>query len=292
MNTNRINLRLHASRISKRIGLLLAVFCLVESNVNAQDPNFHIYLSLGQSNMEGAARIEPQDTINVSKRFKVLQAVDCENGRKMGNWYTAVPPLTRCNTGLTLVDYFGRTIIENMPENVSVGAIVVAVGGCKIELFDKANYQSYTQTAPEWMKGMLQAYDGNPYQRLITLAKAAQKDGVIKGILLHQGESNTGDQLWPEKVKALYHSILTDLNLKQDQVPLLAGEVVHKAQNGKCASMNEIIDTLPAVIPNAHVISSEGCSVADDQLHFNAAGYRELGKRYAKEMLTILSSKK
>ena len=34
------------------------------------DPNFHIYLCFGQSNMEGNARIEPQDRENINTRFK------------------------------------------------------------------------------------------------------------------------------------------------------------------------------------------------------------------------------
>ena len=86
----------------------------------------------------------------------------------------------------------------------------------------------------------------NPYARLVEMARLAQKDGVIKGILLHQGESNTGDPDWPDKVKLVYENLLSDLHLKAKNVPLLAGEVVNADQNGKCASMNAIIDTLPA----------------------------------------------
>ena len=49
------------------------------------DPNFHIYLCFGQSNMEGNARIEPQDREGLSPRFKMMAAVDFQNtGRKMG----------------------------------------------------------------------------------------------------------------------------------------------------------------------------------------------------------------
>jgi len=33
------------------------------------------------------------------------------------------------------------------------------------------------------------------------MGKLAQKDGVIKGILLHQGESNPNDRDWPIKAK-------------------------------------------------------------------------------------------
>jgi hypothetical protein len=164
----------------------------------------------------------------------------------------------------------------------------VAIGGCKIELFDKDNFESYKTTAPIWMKGMIDQYDGNPYGRLVELAKIAQKDGVIKGILLHQGESNTGDTLWTKKVKIVYDNLLNDLNLKAELTPLLAGEVVNADQDGKCASMNKIIATLPQTIPNAHIISSAGCPDVADNLHFSAEGYRILGKRYATKMLSIL----
>ena len=111
--------------------------------------------------------------------------------------------MCRCCTGLTPVDYFGRTLVENLPKNIRVGVIDVAVGGCDIELFDKENYRSYVKTAPDWMKGMIDEYAGNPYERLVEMAKLAQNDGVIKGILLHQGESNTNDTLWTKKVKAV-----------------------------------------------------------------------------------------
>jgi len=135
---------------------------------------------------------------------------------------------------------------------------------------------------------MINEYEGNPYARLVEIAKLAQKDGIIKGILLHQGESNTGDSTWPQKVKLVYNNLLQDLNLKPNSIPLLAGEMVSVDQGGACASMNKIIATLPEAIPNAHVISSEGCPQRGDKLHFTAAGYRELGKRYGIEMLSLL----
>ena len=79
---------------------------------------------------------------------------------------------------------------------------------------------------------MVKEYGGNPYARLVEMAKLAQKDGVIKGILLHQGESNTNDKDWPLKVKGVYDNLLNDLGLSAANVPLLAGEVVHADQNG------------------------------------------------------------
>jgi len=289
----RISLTGTFSRVMQAGGLCAIFVLLTFSPSYAQDPNFHIYICFGQSNMEGNAKFEAQDTINVNPRFKVLQAVDCPDiHRTKGQWYTAVPPLTRCNTGLTPVDYFGRSLLAALPEKVMVGVVVVAVGGCKIELYNRDNAAAYTATAPEWMKGMIAQYQGNPYEQMVKLAREAKKKGVIKGILLHQGESNTGDSTWVRKVNEVYHNLLKDLSLKQKDVPLLAGEVVHAEQKGKCASMNGIIDLLPKTIPTAHVISSRGCTVAADNLHFDAAGYRELGRRYAATMLSLLNISK
>ena len=269
-------------------GIIFAVIMLSCLKSFSQDKKFYIFLCFGQSNMEGNAKIQPEDTVGVDTRFKVLQAVDCPDlHRNKGNWYTAVPPLSRCRTGLTPADYFGRTLVANLPEDVRVGIINVAVGGCKIELFDKDNYQSYVAKAPQWMIGMINQYDGNPYARLVELAKIAQKDGVIKGILLHQGESNSNDSLWTKKVKGVYDNLLKDLHLKARKVPLLAGETVNADQGGICAGMNKIIATLPQIIKNSYVISSAGCPDAADNLHFTAEGYRMLGKRYAEQMLTL-----
>src|SRR4051812_42061433 len=271
----------------KRRSLMCAVLFFIANHSYSQDSKFYIFLCLGQSNMEGNAKFEPQDT-TVGSSFQVMEAVDCPNlNRVKGQWYTAVPPLCRCHTGLTPADYFGRALIANLPKDVKVGIINVAVAGCKIELFDKDHYQAYADTAPVWMKGIIKEYDGNPYAKLVEMAKLAQKDGVIKGILLHQGESNTGDAEWPRKVKAVYDNLMKDLNLKASEVPLLAGELVNEDQEGRCASMNKIIATLPQTIPNSYVISSKGCADAPDNLHFNSEGYKKLGKRYAVKMLAL-----
>lgn len=271
--------------------IVLFVFLIINTSAFSQNPNFQIYLCIGQSNMEGAARAELQDS-TVNPRFQVMETVTCDNlNRKMGNWYPALPPLCRCKTNMGPADYFGRTMVENLPEKVKVGVIVVAVGGCKIELFDKDNYLSYVDNAPGWMKGMVKEYDGNPYGRLVEMAKLAQKEGVIKGILLHQGESNSNDSLWTRKVKGVYDNLIKDLNLDPKKTPLLAGETVNADQNGICAGMNAIIATLPQTLPNSYVISSGGCADGPDNLHFSAAGYRELGKRYAEKMLSVMGIK-
>ena len=264
---------------------LLALGLMAVSNIRtsaAVDENFYIFLCFGQSNMEGAAKPEAADIASPGPRFLLMPAVDdTERGRKKGEWCEAAAPLCRPNTGLTPADWFGRTLVASLPENIRVGVIHVAIGGIKIEGFMPDSIDNYVKKqAPDWMKGMLAAYDNNPYRTLVTLARKAQKDGVIKGILMHQGESNTGDPEWARKVQNVYDHLLGDLQLKPEEVPLYAGNIVQADGKGVCIGCKKQIDELPQTIHTSQVISSDGCTNGPDRLHFDAAGYRELGCRY------------
>jgi hypothetical protein len=240
--------------------------------------------------MEGNARPEPQDMKLPDDRFIMMAAVDdAQRQRKQGNWYQALPPLCRSNTGLTPADYFGRTLTAALPDSIRVGVINVAIGGCHIETFMNDSIENYVDhRAPGWMKGPLEAYGNNPYERLLSLARKASKQGVIKGILLHQGETDAYSNVWLQKVKKVYEHMLSELNLKAEDVPLIAGEVGHADQQGKCASANNTIDRLPTFVPTARVVSSVGCTLMSDNVHFNSAGQRKLGRRFAKEALSVL----
>ncbi len=248
------------------------------------DPDFHIYICFGQSNMEGASNAESQD-MTVSDRFKMMSTTTC-GSRQLYQWYTATPPLARCNTGLCPADYFGRTLVEKLNPNIRVGVIVVAVAGADIQIFEQSGYQSYLSSAADWLKSAASAYGDNCYKRIIDCAKKAQEDGVIKGVLVHQGESNTGQSTWPNRLKAIYESMLSDLGLNGSDVPLLVGET---RRDGSCSSHNNIIAQVPNVISNSYVISSQGLQAkSNDQYHFSAQGYRDFGKRYAEQMLKLL----
>jgi len=270
----------------KKFQVLFAIL-LLSSSLMAQDPNFHIYLCFGQSNMEGQGTIESQD-LETNDRFKVFQALDCPNlGRVKETWYPAMPPNCQCYSKLSPADNFGITMAENLDDNITVGIINVSVAGCDIRLFDKELYTEHDSTYVEsWFLNKIANYEGNPYQYLINLAQLAQQDGVIKGILLHQGETNTGQSAWTSYVQKIYTDMLNDLSLNAEEVPILAGELL-SAPGNCCSSMNPIINQLPNVIPTAHVISSYACGAADNA-HFSSEGYRLLGKRYADKMLTLL----
>lgn len=272
----------------KKIFLSLVALATVLT-VSAQDRNFHIFICIGQSNMEGNARVEEQDREGISPNYLMMAPVDFpQMGRVKGEWYPAVPPLCRENTGLTPADYFGRALLEYLPEGHKVGIINVSVAGCKIDAFMKDRAVEYGKTGADWLQNIMKIYDGNPYEYVVKLAKQAQKDGVISGILLHQGESDPDDWTWPDKVRGIYEGFLEDLGLKAEECPLLAGEVVNSDRGGVCGPMNRIIGTLPRVIPTAHVVSSSGCAENFDRLHFSAAGYRQLGRNFAMTMLPLM----
>ncbi len=164
-------------------GLLLALPCTMAAQKKAAkkkattekvadpDPNFYIFLCFGQSNMEGNARPEAVDLKSPGPRFLLMPAVDFPEvgerpARKMGEWCEASAPLCRANTGLTPADWFGRTMVASTPDHIRIGVIHVAIGGIDIKGFLPDSIKDYAEKkAPGWMKGMLAAYDNNPYER-------------------------------------------------------------------------------------------------------------------------------
>ena len=267
--------------------------CAATAVYAAPDPNFHIYLAFGQSNMEGQGDIGSQDK-SVDERFQLLWSADagsCNQGASKGKWIKAIPPLAHCQGAkLGPADYFGRTMVEKTDSQIKVGIIVVAVAGCSIDLFDKDNYASYARSQQSWMTQRINTYGGNPYGRLVEMAKKAQEEGVIKGIIFHQGETDAGNGQWPSKVKKVYDNIIKDLGLGND-IPFLAGEVL---RSGVSSGANNNIAKLPQQSSNFYVVSSEGFNQAlgDGQnVHFTSQEYRDFGKRYAEKMIEVLGDK-
>ena len=279
------------------LSLLLSLFLPAAASAQDDppaepDPNFHIYLCFGQSNMGGQGEITEADQ-QVVERLTMLAAVNQPKfDRVRGRWYPATPPLALEINQMGPADAFGRAMVEALPDDQRVGLVVVAVGGTKIELFQPATQakQDYLDGAPDWLRQRAAYYDDDPYARLVEMGKVAQQYGVIKGFLLHQGESNTGEPGWAEKVADVYTRLCNDLDLDAKNVPLLAGEVVNATENGVCASFNENqLPELPKLVPTAHIVSSADCPAKDDNLHFTKAGYEMLGQRYAAKMLELQS---
>ena len=271
-------------KTTKRL-FLLVIALMSMSTMQAQDPNFWIFLCFGQSNMAGCAPIEAQDSI-IPEDFLSLSATNGTDGRQVGKWRKALPPICRQGTKLSPVDYFGREILEKAPEGTRVGVISVAVEGCPITFFDKdACAEPIAKEERDWMNNILNEYDRNPYQRLVDMARIAQREGVIKGILLHQGETDAYNAEWQKRVYKIYKDLQEDLKLDTFSVPLLVGEVARAEYAGVCAHANPTIDDIVNHYHNVYVVSAEGCAPGDDHVHFSSEGYRQLGRNYAQVFL-------
>ena len=298
------------------VAVMLAGQNMLSGEVMAQepDPNFFIFLGIGQSNMQGKGQIEKVDT-KTSKndftaddwaRYKKLIIVDSDKS-KVGTWAVAKPPIVRPDTHLGVTDYFGRYLVKGLDERYTIGVAVVAVDGGSIRAFSKdrdacAMYLDEAGRNNEsWVTGAASQYGNYPYGKLVQMAKIARKSGVIKGIIFHQGETDLTDatesqgNAWLANVYKLYTDLITDLNLSMDSVPFIAGEPVQRNQGGVCYSAIPWVDKLPAYFKEksgkdiAYVVSSEGCTNSD-QYHFSSQGYRDMGKRYGEIMLPILLS--
>ena len=244
---------------------LLATACL------AQDPNLHIYLAYGQSNMSGQATVTDKDRVQ-DPRFLVLRAANHSN-QKVGEFYPAAPPMGHSQSKVGIADIFGRTMVANLPDSIKVAVANVAIGGQSIDLFDKDRNKAYVQNAKNkgdtWWIQYLDEY------------------GVD---LFHQGEADYQMNDWPKRVKKVYDDLIAELELDPEQTPILIGEL---APTGDLGWRNDAVKQAADLIPNGHLISAQGCPAlkeASYTLHFTREGYETFGKRYAETMLEILKS--
>lgn len=278
-------------KISKSMAVVGAAFGLSMFATTAEaapDPNFHIYIAYGQSNMEGnATNFDKNVDGKEHPRVKMFATTSCSGlGRPtVGEMYPAVPPMFKCNAGLSVADWFGRHMADSLPD-VTIGIIPVAQGGTSIRLFDPDDYKNYISSAADWLQSGVKAYgnDGNAMGRIIEVAKKAQQVGVIKGIIFHQGETDGGMSNWEQIVKKTYEYMLKELGLKAEETPFVAGEMV---DGGSCAGFSSRVNGLKNYIANFGVASSKGYGSKGDGLHFTVEGYRGMGLRYAQQMLKL-----
>lgn len=249
------------------------------------DPNFFIFLTFGQSNMEGVPQPQAQDRVQ-DPRVRVLAYDNCPNlGRVYNQWYTASPPLHACNNGVGPGDYFGKTLAAALPANVTIGIVPNAIAGVDIDYFRKgvrSARRNEFRIPPDNQRD-------SAYDMIIERGRLAQQVGVIRGIIFHQGESDSGDPnrgQWVGKLQQIVADLRADLSL--GNVPFLAGELLYNSEGGCCGnSINPLVNSLPNMINNAFAVSANGLGNAD-QFHFDLPGQRTLGQRYGEVMLDAL----
>jgi lysophospholipase L1-like esterase len=122
--------------------------------------------------------------------------------------------------------------------------------------------------------------------------KFANIHGVIKGILWHQGESNTNDEenirLHPERLAQLF-KIFRNIT-HNEKLPILAGELGSFSNNNKNWQLiNAAIKETVQKEGNATLISTQDLKNKGDNIHFNSAGQRAMGERFARAYLTFMT---
>jgi len=234
-----------------------------------QDKNFHLYLLIGQSNMAGRGEVEPQDK-EVHPRVFALD--------KEGKWTPAIDPIHFDKPSIAGVGpgvTFGRIMADHNP-SIRIGLIPRAAGGSPITVWKQG--EDWGQT------------DNKPYDDAIERTKLAMKDGVLKGILWHQGESDSGEndaKLYEERLAALIETLRADLDAPD--VPFIGATLgdyfIENHPAGKI--VNDALRRIPQYVKNTACVDSTGLEHKGDNVHFNSSSERELGRRYAEAMLQL-----
>jgi hypothetical protein len=230
---------------------------------------FHLYLLIGQSNMAGRGKVTAQDK-------KPDTGILMFN--KARAWVPAVDPVHFDKTiaGVGLARGFARAMKKHNPQ-ITIGLIPCAVGGTPLI---------------RWQK------DGDLYKQAIVRAKAAMKDGTLRGILWHQGEADSKDlktaESYAQRLQGMVGAFRAKLGVAQ--VPFVAGtlgEFIHGHERlPHTKIVNEAIKSIDKSdgIANSGVADSRGLNHKGDDVHFNREGYLEFGRRYAKVMSGLQES--
>jgi len=230
--------------------------------------DFHLYLLIGQSNMAGRGAIGAEDK-QVHPRVFTLT--------KENTWAPAAEPIhfdkdiAGVGPGLT----FGKTMADHKPD-VRIGLIPCACGGSSISVWK----------AGEWFE-QTQSY---PYDDAVKRAKIAMKDGVLKGILWHQGEGDSSEEsagLYQHRLDVFILTLRNELG--SPDVPFIAGEMgdFFVSTRAEAIIVNDALVRLPQRVGITAFVNSDGLTAKEDGVHFNADSARELGRRYAGAMIRL-----
>jgi hypothetical protein len=227
------------------------------------------YLLIGQSNMAGRGKYNPQEDsfpkgkvfiLDDKDKFKELQPYPFIN-----HYSTIRKSAAQISPGYS----FGKELLKDDPET-AFGFVSNARGGTSIE---------------EWKKGT------HYFNEAVRRTKEAMKDGELKAILWHQGETDYREVIKHKGEEKKYLEAYFE-NLRQfikdlraeigaEKIPFIAGQL-----NSGFAPFNERILTLPNEIDNVYVVKTDGLKTVDDS-HFDRDSVLELGRRYAEKLKEV-----
>ncbi|MFZ4775452.1 MAG: sialate O-acetylesterase [Terrimicrobiaceae bacterium] len=223
---------------------------------------FEIYLLMGQSNMLG------RDTSMLAEQVDNPR-IGAMDGN--GNWSVGREPMwggSGTGPGLS----FAAAILSTRPAGIKIGLVPCAVGGTRLE---------------SWVKG------GNLYASALARAKDAMKCGTLKGVIWHQGESDSNRDDTASSYGTRLAGMITDLraDLGIPDLPIVVGQL-GSFLNGRSdmlfvGKVCEGIRNIPSMVNYAGFADSTNLTDRGDKVHFNAASEIEFGKRFAEAMLKV-----
>lgn len=242
---------------------LLLVSFFAQAQKAKVDKNFHVYLLIGQSNMAGRGEVDSESK-EANPRILMLN--------KENNWVPATDPVhfdKPASVGVGPAISFAKEMKGNS-KRLRIGLIPYALGGSPIKV---------------WEPGEVYLEEFHPYDDAIKRALLAMQQGVLKGIIWHQGESDNNPEraeVYMGKVATLVNRLRTDL--QQPELPFVAGEIGYF---NKSDHINSVINQLPQQVHHTAVVSAKDLTDKGDRLHFDTPSARELGKRYAATMKSL-----
>ena len=257
--------------MKKLITLVLALAFII-TGCSQQDSgrrNFHLYILAGQSNMAGRGKIGEQD-IQTHPRVYVFN--------KVNEWQPAKDPLHFDKPGIVGAGpglAFGKAMADNK-KHVRIGLIPCAAGGSPISSWTEGGYHDQTKS--------------HPYDDAVARAKAAMQSGILKGIIWHQGESDSRPeriQVYQAKLEKLIADFRRDLG--DEKLPFVVAKLgdFYVEKNPDAESINRILKKIPDTVENTACVDVSGLNHKGDVLHFDSNSSRELGRRYAELMIKL-----
>lgn len=223
----------------------------------AEPTNLHLYLLVGESNMAGRGVVEPDDR---KPHPRVLML------NREGAWVPAIEPCASISFGGRRARPHVALIVADADPSITVGLIPVVAG--------RSTYGS-----PRRITNRRRAIHGTTRSPDETCMKA----GTLKGILWHQGESNSNAKDAPH-----YQAKLDDLvaqfrgGASAPDVPFIVGglgKFDDVPSNAPRKQVDHALRSLPQRVPHSAFVGSEGLKHKGDKVHFDAAGYQ--WRRYA-----------
>lgn len=236
--------------------------------------NFHLFLLAGQSNMAGRGKPDAESR----KADPHILALN-----KSHEWQIAADPLhwDKPAAGTGIGRPFASLVAGKNP-GITIGLIPTACGGSPIETWQPGKYWQQTKS--------------NPWDDSIAAARIAMKDGTLKAILWHQGESDSS----PEK-SATYEKNLEDLILRfrkelgAPDLPFVIGQLGRfpvKPWNEHREAIDAAHQTVAKKLRNVAFVPIENPSSIGDNLHFDTPTLRRFAEGYAKAYFGLTADKR